>query len=106
MMEQQDQDESRKRKAEETSTNNDMDVEFDGTVDRSEPASDRTTNYNHEPFNEHVDALAKSDSTNAYDKLKWIVVKNDGKPESMIKLVGLKSLFSRQLPKMPRQVSS
>ena len=39
---------------------------------------------------------------NAYDKLKWIVVKNDGTPSNMIKLVGLKSLFAKQLPKMPR----
>eukprot|EP00536_Pseudo-nitzschia_multiseries_P004794 jgi/Psemu1/188962/e_gw1.83.87.1 len=30
------------------------------------------------------------------------MVRNDGKPESLIKLVALKSLFSRQLPKMPR----
>lgn len=37
-----------------------------------------------------------------YDKLKWVVVRNDGKPESMIKLIGLKSLFAKQLPKMPR----
>ncbi|ACI65425.1 predicted protein, partial [Phaeodactylum tricornutum CCAP 1055/1] len=34
--------------------------------------------------------------------LRWIVVRNDGEPDSMIKLVGLKSLFSKQLPKMPR----
>ena len=39
---------------------------------------------------------------NAYDKLKWIVVKNDGTPSNMIKLVGLKRLFAKQLPKMPR----
>ncbi|GAX12616.1 histone acetyltransferase [Fistulifera solaris] len=37
-----------------------------------------------------------------YDKLKWVVVRNDGKPDSMIKLIGLKSLFAKQLPKMPR----
>jgi histone acetyltransferase len=39
---------------------------------------------------------------NPYDSLKYIMVRNDGKPESLIKLVALKSLFSRQLPKMPR----
>ena len=39
---------------------------------------------------------------NEYDDLRWIVVKNDGQPESMIKLIGLKSLFAKQLPKMPR----
>lgn len=41
-------------------------------------------------------------SSNPYDSLKYIMVRNDGKPESLIKLVALKSLFSRQLPKMPR----
>jgi histone acetyltransferase len=43
-----------------------------------------------------------SDDKNPYDSLRWIVVKNDGRPESLIKLVALKSLFSKQLPKMPR----
>ena len=43
----------------------------------------------------------KSDK-NPYETLKWIVVKNDGRPESLIKLVALKSLFAKQLPKMPR----
>jgi histone acetyltransferase len=42
------------------------------------------------------------EKTNTYNNLKWIIVRNDGKPDSMIKLVGLKSLFSKQLPKMPR----
>lgn len=48
--------------------------------------------------------VEKNDSTpvNAYDKLKWVVVENDGTPGNMIKLVGLKSLFAKQLPKMPR----
>ena len=41
-------------------------------------------------------------STNPYENLKWIIVKNDGRPESLIKLVALKSLFAKQLPKMPR----
>ncbi|GKY94889.1 hypothetical protein MPSEU_000453800 [Mayamaea pseudoterrestris] len=39
---------------------------------------------------------------NEYDKLRWAIVNNDGEQESMIKLIGLKSLFSKQLPKMPR----
>ena len=44
----------------------------------------------------------KDKSSNPYDSLKYVMVHNDGKPESLIKLVALKSLFSRQLPKMPR----
>jgi histone acetyltransferase len=39
---------------------------------------------------------------NPYESLKYMMVTNDGKPESLIKLVALKSLFSKQLPKMPR----
>ncbi|KAL3920664.1 MAG: hypothetical protein SGILL_003145 [Bacillariaceae sp.] len=54
-----------------------------------------------------VEAAAKppADSVpkiHPYDALKYTMIKNDGKPESMIKLVALKSLFSKQLPKMPR----
>ena len=39
---------------------------------------------------------------NPYDLLRWTIVKNDGRPESLIKLVALKSLFAKQLPKMPK----
>ena len=39
---------------------------------------------------------------NPYESIRWTIVKNDGKPESLIKLVALKSLFAKQLPKMPR----
>lgn len=45
---------------------------------------------------------ASSRPKNDYDNLRWIVVRNDGRQESMIKLIGLKSLFAKQLPKMPR----
>lgn len=49
-----------------------------------------------------IDTKIKDKSSNPYDSLKYVMVHNDGKPESLIKLVALKSLFSRQLPKMPR----
>ena len=49
-----------------------------------------------------IDTKTKDKSSNPYDSLKYVMVHNDGKPESLIKLVALKSLFSRQLPKMPR----
>ena len=45
---------------------------------------------------------SKPVSQNPYDDLKYTIVRNDGKPESMVKLIGLKSLFAKQLPKMPR----
>mmetsp|Transcript_57921 Transcript_57921/g.141521 ORF Transcript_57921/g.141521 Transcript_57921/m.141521 type:complete len:591 (+) Transcript_57921:60-1832(+) len=41
-------------------------------------------------------------TANPYDSIKYKVIQNDGRPESLIKLVALKSLFSKQLPKMPR----
>lgn len=47
-------------------------------------------------------ATTDDTSKNPYDTIKWRTVRNDGKDDSMIKLTGLKSLFSRQLPKMPR----
>ena len=48
------------------------------------------------------DAEERERQKNDYSNIKWVLVRNDGKPESMIKLVGLKSLFSKQLPKMPK----
>lgn len=35
--------------------------------------------------------------------IQFRVVENDGQPESMIVLTGLKNIFQRQLPKMPRE---
>ena len=42
------------------------------------------------------------DPNHPYNSLKWKIVENDGTPANLIKLVALKSLFSKQLPKMPR----
>lgn len=40
---------------------------------------------------------------NIYDNIKRAIVINDGKRENLIRLIGLKSLFARQLPKMPKE---
>jgi hypothetical protein len=40
---------------------------------------------------------------NPYDEIKRTIVTNDGKHESLVLLVGLKSLFAKQLPKMPKE---
>jgi hypothetical protein len=48
------------------------------------------------------DEFADSLKDNPYDRLRYCIVENDGKPDSCVKLIGLKSLFSKQLPKMPR----
>ena len=39
----------------------------------------------------------------SYDSIRHVVVTNDGTNDALIKLVGLKSLFSKQLPKMPKE---
>jgi histone acetyltransferase len=39
----------------------------------------------------------------AYDNIRRAIVINDGKRENLIRLIGLKSLFARQLPKMPKE---
>ena len=57
----------------------------------------------------HAEVSADAGSTatprprNAYDEVKWCTVRNDGRPESLTKLIGLKSLFAKQLPKMPKE---
>ncbi|ORX46199.1 acyl-CoA N-acyltransferase [Piromyces finnis] len=35
--------------------------------------------------------------------IRFEVVRNDGKPESMVLLTGLKNIFQKQLPKMPKE---
>lgn len=39
---------------------------------------------------------------NPYDCIRKCIVQNDGTTDNLIRLVGLKNLFSRQLPKMPK----
>jgi histone acetyltransferase len=36
-------------------------------------------------------------------EIEFRVVQNDGAPESMILLTGLKNIFQKQLPKMPKE---
>lgn len=73
-------------------------VEESNEQKKMESSGDEPQHYS-KPITESQDT---SQGSNPYDKLKYVVVRNDGKPESMIKLVGLKSLFAKQLPKMPR----
>lgn len=37
------------------------------------------------------------------DIIRFVVVTNDGSPSSLIILTGLKNIFQKQLPKMPRE---
>mmetsp|Transcript_57920 Transcript_57920/g.141516 ORF Transcript_57920/g.141516 Transcript_57920/m.141516 type:complete len:587 (+) Transcript_57920:60-1820(+) len=55
-----------------------------------------------ESSNTKNDYASSGTTANPYDSIKYKVIQNDGRPESLIKLVALKSLFSKQLPKMPR----
>lgn len=68
--------------------------------DAEKPTTVPTDNTNNS--NTHSSKDKVKSNKNPYETLKWIVVKNDGRPESLIKLVALKSLFAKQLPKMPR----
>ncbi|KAL7470948.1 hypothetical protein ACHAXS_011224 [Conticribra weissflogii] len=40
---------------------------------------------------------------NPYDDIKHAIVQNDGSRQNLIRLIGLKSLFAKQLPKMPKE---
>ena len=76
---------------------NPKDTSTDAAPDAATTPTEETT--------QPVTTTAATTSTtkpNPYDALRYTIVRNDGKPESMIKLVGLKSLFAKQLPKMPR----
>eukprot|EP00529_Nitzschia_sp_RCC80_P013039 CAMPEP_0113492670 /NCGR_PEP_ID=MMETSP0014_2-20120614/28200_1 /TAXON_ID=2857 /ORGANISM="Nitzschia sp." /LENGTH=586 /DNA_ID=CAMNT_0000386517 /DNA_START=62 /DNA_END=1822 /DNA_ORIENTATION=+ /assembly_acc=CAM_ASM_000159 len=55
-----------------------------------------------ESSNTKNDYASSGTTANPYDSIKYKVIQNDGRPETLIKLVALKSLFSKQLPKMPR----
>lgn len=93
---------SRKRKIEDT----------EDTPTTEAPPEDQQEDESKEEENDNDDNASATDSSVPsspkkqgsceYEKLKWVVVRNDGKPDSMIKLIGLKSLFAKQLPKMPR----
>lgn len=45
---------------------------------------------------------SKDDDSNEYSKIRKCIVENDGTEENLVRLIGLKNLFSKQLPKMPR----
>lgn len=51
---------------------------------------------------DEASASAPTRPKNEYDDIKHCIVKNDNTADSMVKLIGLKSLFARQLPKMPK----
>lgn len=47
--------------------------------------------------------VEEENKNNAYDSIKYTVVSNDGEASSLVKLIGLKNLFAKQLPKMPKE---
>ena len=47
--------------------------------------------------------VGNSNLDNPYEGISYGIVKNDGSDENMIRLIGLKSLFAKQLPKMPKE---
>eukprot|EP00551_Chaetoceros_affinis_P012161 CAMPEP_0203665582 /NCGR_PEP_ID=MMETSP0090-20130426/2783_1 /ASSEMBLY_ACC=CAM_ASM_001088 /TAXON_ID=426623 /ORGANISM="Chaetoceros affinis, Strain CCMP159" /LENGTH=443 /DNA_ID=CAMNT_0050529191 /DNA_START=1 /DNA_END=1335 /DNA_ORIENTATION=+ len=48
----------------------------------------------------HSEAPKKKASP--YDKIRHVIVINDGNHENLVRLIGLKNLFAKQLPKMPK----
>jgi histone acetyltransferase len=44
----------------------------------------------------------RCEESNPFDKIRHCIVTNDGDPTNLVRLVGLKSLFAKQLPKMPK----
>jgi hypothetical protein len=60
------------------------------------------------PMNNNNDIKSKDDglvnerSDPSYQTVRYAIIENDGSPAALIKLVGLKSLYAKQLPKMPR----
>ena len=89
-------------------TSNDDDPKDDETKENEtkreteKPTTTTVPTGNANNVNTHSSKDKVKSDKNPYETLKWIVVKNDGRPESLIKLVALKSLFAKQLPKMPR----
>ena len=60
------------------------------------------SNGNQNNSGEDPKTLPSSSVSSSYESLRWMLVTNDGTPDAWIKLIGLKSLFAKQLPKMPR----
>jgi hypothetical protein len=46
-----------------------------------------------------VDTVPK----NSYDSIRYCIISNDGNKDNWVKLIGLKSLFAKMLPKMPKE---
>ena len=40
---------------------------------------------------------------NPFDSIRHCIVTNDNDPTNLVRLIGLKSLFAKQLPKMPKE---
>jgi histone acetyltransferase len=57
---------------------------------------------NADPEGDAETAPPRTKAASQYDSIRSCIVINDGNPDNLVKLVGLKSLFAKQLPKMPR----
>lgn len=66
------------------------------------PATSGDANVNNAMKLSKADGLVNDRSDPSYKSVRYAIIENDGSPAALIKLVGLKSLFAKQLPKMPR----
>lgn len=100
-----DENDDHTRKEEDEVTNNVAGASKENTAATEKSPGYDTPNPPHaiRRSKENESKEAENDQTqNPYEKLRWMIVKNDGRPVSLIKLIALKSLFSKQLPKMPK----
>jgi GNAT superfamily N-acetyltransferase len=94
---------NKKRKAPPTSEEDDRIEQQQEQLDESKSVeSSSSDNENTEDDIEEANDVPTL-PPNEYDSIKRIIVRNDNKRESLIRLIGLKSLFAKQLPKMPKE---
>ena len=79
----------------------------DNIDDDEQPPEDSNQDHHNEDNDDDSPPISQTPPTprppNPYDDIKRIIVRNDNKRDSLIRLIGLKSLFAKQLPKMPKE---
>jgi hypothetical protein len=75
---------------------------------QDEPSRSNPVEIGPEPLSTHpaaanTAASGVSPNNNVYDSIRYCIISNDGNHDHLIKLIGLKSLFAKMLPKMPKE---
>jgi len=78
-------------------------VKDDGTEEKNDENDNSTTAEAEVPVStEQPRKTFPAHENNPYANIRHVVVENDGKHENLVRLIGLKNLFAKQLPKMPK----